>query len=210
MKSRVKETAIGAACCSWLQCLGWDVFTEVSGIGGRADIVARQGARTWVVSCKVAWSFDAVEQAERWAGHANLISLCCSPTKLTSLKTRLFLWCGVGLLFASGDGVREMLEPRLNRRVTPNLAKTLQIPELAAWGAEAGNNRHDYWSPYRVTCREVLERVQKNPGIKTRELVDGLRHHYRKTATARSSLRHWVVAGKIPGVTFDGDQWWPK
>lgn len=34
-----------------------------------------------------------------------------------------------------------------------------------------------------------------------KECIDGVRHHYRTSATARSAMAKWIRLGKLPGIT---------
>jgi hypothetical protein len=71
--------------------------------------------------------------------------------------------------------------------------------------APAGNAESLRWTPWRQTCDNLKQAVQKRPGIPFKELVEGLDHHYATVANARASLRHWIAEGKIEGVRLERD-----
>lgn len=175
------------------------MFQEVTGAGGRADIVARQGSIVWVIETKTTFGLPVIEQAKRWSLHAHLVSVGTPsyPGEFGQEVCRLF---GVGIIssgrtYSDGSGTKEVLRPRLNR-------KPWKLPRLCEEHktyAEAGTNGGGYFTPFRRTMRIVEEEVRRTPGITIKELVKRVDHHYCSDSTARQCLAKWLMSGEIPG-----------
>ena len=201
MREPVKEIEVARAVIVYLADLKWEVFQEVTGAGGRADIVARQGSIVWIIEVKTKFGLPVIGQAKGWVPHAHLVSVATPsyPGELGKDVCRLF---GVGILSASGihsdgSGTTEVLRPRLNR-------KPWKIPMLCEEHktyAEAGTNGGGYFTPFRRTIRLVEEQVRLHPGITVKTLVDIVDHHYASDSTARQCLAKWIMGGEIPGYT---------
>jgi len=71
--------------------------------------------------------------------------------------------------------------------------------------AKAGNNRSEYYSPFKRTCDEVSRAVRKNPGINMKSLIENITHHYASASSAKASLSYWVKTGKIKGIKMEHD-----
>jgi hypothetical protein len=79
--------------------------------------------------------------------------------------------------------------------------------------ADAGNNRSQRWSPWKLTCQLVREYVVAHPGCVPRDCLEAVRHHYASEASARCNMVGNVKQGMVPGVEQRKDgriAWWPK
>lgn len=80
--------------------------------------------------------------------------------------------------------------------------------------AEAGNAHSSHWSPWRRTCDQVRNHVERNPGCSPSDCLAAVQHHYNADSTARTSMILWVRKDKVPGVKERRDgrllRWWPK
>lgn len=205
MRPRPLETEIAKHVIGYLAGLHWEVFQEVTGAQGRADIVARQGSIVWIVEVKTRFGLPVIEQAKRWVPHAHRVSVATPtwPGEFGSEVCRLF---GIGILgesqtYADGSGTKELLAPRLNR-------KPWRMPKLCEEHktyAEAGTNGGGYFTPFRRTVRIVEEEVRKHPGIRMKDLIDRVDHHYSSNSSARQHLARWILDGKIPGYGIRQD-----
>ena len=197
------EAALAAVVVTWLRDLGWDVHQEVCAGGGarRADLVAVMGPRLWVIETKLAFGMAVLEQAAAWRGYANMVSIATRFSKGGFFIRHAMEDAGLGWLTVPEDGsnrIRVELAPRLERRVTIRLRELLN--EHTRSTAPAGNANHEFWTPFRQTCRGVLDAVRKRPGISIREVFESVGHHYTRDATARSAMLKWIRTGKVPGV----------
>jgi hypothetical protein len=198
-----KEAALAAVVVSWLKDLGWDVHQEVcaGGAAKRADIVAVMGSRLWVIETKLVFGLAVLEQAAAWRYHANMVSLATRPTRAGRFITAAMKAGGLGWLAVPEDGsnrVRVEVSPRLERRTVDRLRGLLN--EHTRNHAAAGNANHEFWTPFRQTCRGVADAVREKPGISIREVFEHVGHHYTRDATARSAMLKWIQTGRVPGV----------
>ena len=212
-RPQYSEEQIAEQVVLWLQDLHWTVYQEVQIHKSRvADIVATQGPLLWVVETKVVFGLNAIEQAHRWLGQANYVSIGVPWfADRSGFKALLLKHLGIGLLTASQPlmnvsevwQIEEKVKPSLNRRPWQGLRKTL-CPEHQTW-AKAGNARSERYSPFKATSRSVADFVRQHPGVTFKEMLAQVSTHYQSSATARSSLKYWIERGKVPGVRLQQD-----
>jgi len=197
------ESELAAVVVRWLREQEWEVFQEVQATRGgrRADIVAKRGRLLWAIEAKRSLSLALLEQGVSWQWRAHHVSVAFPLGKGRGMGLAVCKWKGLGALAVTEDRVVERLAPRLNRRIGGHLADVL-VPQQADY-APAGNAGGAFWSPFKETCQNVLAFVREHPGCTSKELVEGVDHHYHSSATARSALLHWVGAGKIPGIRVE-------
>lgn len=211
-KERIAETAVAKPVISFLEELQWDVYQEVlCGSGGaRADIVALQGPLIWVVEVKTTLTFDVVDQAHNWLDHAHYVSIAVPWARTRrNMPQRVCRQFGIGMLEVGhqrSDGVYTRVPAKLGRtRVHRRYADLLRAscrPECKTWG-EAGNARSEFYSPFKGTCRAIVEYLTKHGPSPVKDVVKGIEHHYASEASARGCIPRWVADKKVPGVELD-------
>jgi len=197
------EVELAAKVTAWLTSQHWEVFPEVQpGVSWpRADIVARQSGRIWVIECKTGLGLAVMQQAADWRTWAHWVSVAAPRARrgrARDLARRVLEWLGIGCLIVDGPLVTQYLPAQLQRR----LSGRYLIDALNDGHKEMGiaGSQGCYWTPYKETCRELLAFVKKNPGCSMKQAIDGISHHYDKDTTARSCLLQWIHHGKVPGV----------
>lgn len=199
MKRKIAEIDLAKWIIAYLTDLHWEVFQEVVGCSGRADIVARQGSLVWIIETKTTLGLPVIEQAKGWINHANLVSVGTPhiPGQFTEEICRMF---GIGIITAyNNEQIREILRPKLNRKPC-GIPKTYEEQKTYA---EAGTNGGGYFTPFKRTCNMINSVLAMNPGgIPLKELISRIDHHYKSNSTARNCLRTWISEGKVPGVTL--------
>lgn len=206
------ETDVARPVVQWLEELQWDVYQEVMvGQGGaRADIVAKQGHLLWVVEVKTTLTFDVVEQAHNWLDRAHYVSIAVPWAKThRNMAQRICRLFGIGMLevgHRGSEGVHTRVPAKLGRsRVNRNWAAGLReacSPERKTWG-EAGNSRSEFYSPFKGTCRAIVEYLTKNGPSPVKAVMSGITHHYATEVSARGCIPRWVQYGRVPGVELD-------
>jgi hypothetical protein len=204
-----KETELGPPIIAWLRAIDFDAYQEVPCRGGSCDIVATRGPVTLACELKRKMGLNVIVQAERWLGLAHLVYVAVpSSGGDFGIYRRICEWIGIGLLAVrdketfglpvSDDPVRQVLPAQLRRRVDDHLRRCL-VEEQKTYLA-AGSPNGAGFSPFVATARECRRIVTERPGITVRELIEGIRHHYRTPEQARSNLFSWIDQGSIAGV----------
>jgi hypothetical protein len=204
------ETDVARPIVNWLGDLQWDVYQEVQCSGPRADIVALQGPLIWVVEVKTTLTFDVMEQAYNWLDHAHYVSIAVPWARThRSMAQRVCRTFGIGMLeveHLGGNGIHTRVPAKLGRsRVNRRWAELLRSScraECKTWG-EAGNARSEFYSPFKGTCRAIVEYLTKHGPSSVKEVVKGIEHHYATDNSARGCIPRWVAYKKVPGVELD-------
>ena len=207
---KMKETDLSAKVVEWLQDQRWEVYQEVK-FGGWAygqrcaDIVAVNGPIMWIIECKTSCSLAVIEQAHRWIRTANMVSI--AVPKQNNFSEHVCRAFGIGIIslckHVCDIGVSENVRPKLWRFSTKRYRDKLE-PEHKTF-AKAGTSSGKSWTPFTRTCREVLNAVNRQPGLSIKDLIKGIDHHYNTASTARASLKLWIEKGKVPGVRMERD-----
>lgn len=200
------ESELAAVVVKWLIADGWEVYQEVNAFGGTCDIVAVRGRVSWAIECKLAVNLEVIGQANRWVHRASMASIA-TPQKykgeaVHQVAHKLLRMLGAGWLKVASDHVQEEIGARFTR---PRDDIRDKLHEEQKSIVAAGGNRGGYWTPFKGTCREVLVIVQKAPGITMKQMVDGLKHHYKSPASARACLGDLAEKGLVPGVRLQRD-----
>lgn len=215
MTARVPETAVGQAVTAWLSSLGWECYPEAQfHTGGeRADIVAVRGPLIWIVECKTSMSLQLLSQGHRWVGRAHYVSVASNSRSGRSAAAGVFCqYFGIGLFLTALGDASEIIRPRLNR-IPPRVASKLRDrlhPDMKRYepGSTAGSG---YSTPWRRTMDDARSFITRHPGCTTKEIIDGIKHHYHTATSAVGSVRHWLardesVRAEAAGRTF---RWYP-
>lgn len=204
-----KESDLAAVVIAHLKMMKWDVYQEVQlhTMSTVADIVAVQGRVSWIIECKLTQSLAVMEQAWRWHGCANYVSIAvpAGHKKGRDFADKILEGFGIGRMAVSVSGyddnrVRESVRPRLNRKIYDPITKCL-CEEHKSF-AQAGSNEGSHWTPWQQTCRNIMLFVRDHPGCTLKELMGGIEHHYGTESTARSCIAKWGLAGSVHQVEF--------
>jgi len=218
------EADLAREVVQWLQDLKWEVYQEVQPFGyGNpiADIVAVQNNLIWIVECKRTLSIDLMGQAYNWQRRAHYISVA-TPSRRYKRKRSgidfaqvILRQFGIGLLYVhpltkwerEGNfrGVEEEIKPRLNRKAFASNIRNGLVEEQKTY-AIAGNATGRHWSPFRATCKRIIQKVQEEPGITLKSLLEQIDTHYSSTATAKACIPKWIREGVIPEVQLEYDE----
>ena len=180
-----------------LQDWGWNIYQEVEGPGGRADIVAARGKIQWAIEAKLSFGLPVIEQANNWRPRCHYSSIVVpSGTRESGFARVICRQFGIGILkmqMFEGGCLEESAKPHLNRRPL-----VLELHEEQKTYCDAGSNRGGHWTPFKRTCRNLIAAVHHNPGIEFRALIKELDHHYYSMSSARSCLLRFITTGVIP------------
>lgn len=210
-----KETEVAAQVVSWLTSQHWDVYQEVGGPEGTADIVARFNGRIWVVEVKQSLNLQVIEQAYRWHPYAHMVSVAYPSESKTRGKPHMVFGRQVCEKF--GVGVLEVFEPTawtqrvVQQTISPQLRRKplrgleAQLHERHKTYCAAGTAAGKRWTPFKETAEAVKAFVWANPGVDAKTLVYKIKHHYRSPVTAVVQIVTLSEQGVIPGVEVRRD-----
>lgn len=198
------ETELAATVVSWLIKRSWTVYQEVQAhaYDRIADIVAEKDGRAWVIECKTSFGWAVIEQAEGWIGTAHHVSVAVpvgsGPKWGRGAKVADYLMKMLGIGWLSvGSDVHEHLLPK-DQEVSSLILRC--CTEEHKTFARAGNANGHRLTPFSMTCRNVLAFVRQHPGCTAKELVAGVKTHYRDENSARACLVKWAGIGHLRGV----------
>lgn len=225
MPQRRSEADVAAPVVFYLESRGYDVYQEVEGMRGVADIVALVSAEDWVVEVKATWSLDLLAQCMDRKHVAHRV-FCAVPMGKDldgwQRNAALFEDLGIGVLrvdFGQWYEGGAAVTPYSLRSERPALSEpTWPIRQRcepghkthARAGARSGQGR---WTKFRETAERLAEIVKANPGIIVSAAVAKLQHHYANAASARNHLAQLARKGVIDGVELrmeDGMRLYPK
>jgi hypothetical protein len=199
---KIKETELAKFAISYMAEQGYEIYSEVQldQYGPVADIVGKMGSVVWVVECKTAAGIAVMEQAYNWIYKANIVSIC-TPKVFVPFAQKWLEHLGIGAMYPTKYGsITEYIHPKLNRKATAFKGK---LSEEQKTFAEAGTNSHHHYTPFKRTCRDVLQYVKFHDGCTMKDLLKNVQTHYSCPAVARQCLVKWLCEEKIAGVKIN-------
>jgi hypothetical protein len=196
------EQELAETIVDFLHDMKWDVYQEVLVAGRVLDIVAIQNKISWVIEVKLSLSLNLIAQIfdRKHYGCANYYSIAIPQkrwSKSYQCGEKILRDAGIGML-TSGSSVREIVPPKICRKTFRDMSSIVR-PEHKVF-AKAGSANGGYFTPFKNTCNQVVYTVKDRPGLTLKDLIDSIDHHYHSTATANSSIKHFIENGVIPGV----------
>jgi hypothetical protein len=184
---------------AWLESLGYEVFQEVEVPAvGRADIIAVQGPKVFVVECKQQLSWELLCQAQRWQKFAHLVAAAAPRTwsDERNLAKRVFEFLGIGMLSVTYSGVSmaDGVEPLPNHNPLCEEITSRLRPEHKTY-AEAGTSRGGHFTEFKGTVAALESFVREHPGVALKDAATHVPNHYASRASFMAAVRHW--SGKV-------------
>lgn len=187
---------------------GWEVYQEVETGAGRTDIVAVRNGIRWAVEVKTSMSLAVMDQARANVAYFHYSSLAVPGYKGSEPRSWKFaqecgqvFGYGVVSLHPTADEhrrVRVLSQGRLNRRPLPVRLHEEQKTEVAA-----GSNRGGQWTAFKSTVRHLEWAVQHAPGIRLKDAVRKISHHYSSEPSATGCLSRFIRCGIIKTLRLD-------
>lgn len=191
------ETGLAQLVVERVKDMGFEVYQEVEGPGGRCDIVAVRGKIHWAIECKLSFGMAVMEQAYNWLsqGRAHYVSVATPSLHTGWLQQRICKDYGIGVIGVKYGEVREIERPRFNRR-----ALGFKLFDQQKTFCQAGSNRGGHFTRFKWTVQNLVDKVHKQPGIEFVELIKSIDHHYGTFSTAKSCLREFIGTSVIPEI----------
>lgn len=189
---------------------GWEVYQEVETGAGRTDIVAVRAGIRWAIEVKMAMSLAVMDQARANTAYFHYSSLAV-PAPAGGRWPRSWAFATeCGKVFGYGvlslryserhDATTLRIESRgrLNRRPLP-----VQLWEQQKTEVAAGTNRGGQWTDFKWTVRQLEQKAACTPGIKLREAVQGIDHHYSSEPSAVGCVSRYIRGGLITTLRLE-------
>lgn len=153
----MKETDLFAATKSWLEERDWDVYAEVTGVGGRADVVGKNGKSLLNVELKLQLSFDLLSQAfdRKSYFHYVYIGIPKRKTALPRFVRDLLIREGIGLLVIENGFARMSIPARFNRPAHYHRIDWEHILRPEYKLHIGGDNGSHIQTPYKLLMKEI-------------------------------------------------------
>jgi len=213
------EADMAQAICEFYTAEGWEVFEEVAPLGGgaqRADIVMRdKTGKIVIIECKMTMSLAVLNQGVAWCGWADEIYVAVPERHSTNRGTRDVATkaansvLNIGTMYVSrrvNTTIKtykpEVWAPTV-AKFRSKMAEFLNTPGLQTHQAKAGSSGASFWTPYKETCKLLLEEVKKTPDgvLRVKTAVMNIKHHYSTPLAAVNNLSRLALKGAVPGLT---------
>lgn len=182
----------------------WDVYQEVPA-NGVIDIVAVKDKIRVAVEVKKSLNFEVIEQGRKNTSYAHYSYIAVPHSKSlqyrTGIQIQICKSMGIGILayLANGwntkDEVREVLAPRLNRRI-------IKV-SLEDWMKRSvAGSQNDRMTGFKFFREELLKAVRRNNGIDAKDLFKKLPSHYTSLSVFKRCVHAHVIRGVISGIEF--------
>jgi hypothetical protein len=214
-RPKLSEQQLAAGVVSWLESRGWDVYQEVEGAGGRADIVALLGRLCWVIECKLLLGWDVCEQALYHRPGAHMISVATPARRRSMFAHKILETLGIGHIevesawMGYGDkdrnlfNVAERIRPQLHRHLVESRDMRTKVHPEHKTHAAAGSNIGGQVTAFKLTAYAVRDYVKEHPGATFKEVLDQVETHYASKGSARAHLSYWIERGKVKGLRLE-------
>jgi hypothetical protein len=198
------EQDLAARVVAGLEAQGATVYQEVTLHGQICDIVAVQGPIVHAVECKTSATLYLLGQAHRWLPYAHYVSIVAPATRQIWRAVEAFLKAyGIGWLWPAtcGGPFHILVPPMLHRNIRSDLKDVLA--EGHRTHAPAGTAQGGRYTPWRATTERLVQLVRSTPGIRIKDAVEAIDHHYASAASARNALAKQIRNGLIPQLRND-------
>ena len=196
------EAEVGEVVMAYLAGPGVEVYSEVQLGDIRIDIVAVSGHLVTAVELKARLSLDVLGQAADRSGYVHRSIAAFPMPKERRYKQHVLgavnraTGIGIWQVMDSGD-IHELFAPRLLRRPCIHIVRAALHPGQKH---QAAGVPHGQWSVFKQTTMELIRFVANNPGCSLKQAIDGIKHHYGSSSTARSSIYTWLRKGVITEI----------
>lgn len=200
----MKEEELALYLVKHFEKLGYEVYKEVLAFGSgsaRADLYCVKGDESIAVETKMGIGLKALEQSFEWRELANysLIALPYKHKANLDFAVRVCRDYGIGILYyyTKNDKIVEFLKPVCNfNPVNPTLYEEQK-------DSIAGNARSEYVTPFKLTCKQLIDHViSKNGKAAVKEAIRSIKHHYAHDDSAEQNLKLMVKTNVLKNLSL--------
>jgi hypothetical protein len=213
------EKDISEPLTNFLKNDGWEVYQEVQVelLGPVADVVAVRNGVIWEIECKTKICIEVFAQAHKWLPYANLVSVCVPV--IGQYSNSFENWkCAAA---AMGIGIISVYEKSrtVEKRTYADNPKV--AVDLEAHGHSASNDAlqnglresHKLFissgkksrvaiTKLQKTMRDLVECVNRHPGIELLSALHKIDHHYSTDYSAVLGILLQLDKGNLPEITI--------
>lgn len=196
----LKESELAKLIIDKFESDGYEVYKEVVNTGkgkNRADVIVVKDGKYTVIETKLSFGLTVIEQSFKWKPFTHY-SYICIP-RSTKRNARLF---GYNLCNDYGIGVIDVGKKGDIRIVyESSYTPEPELPQLyeEQKGQEAGSkpSKDSYITPFKITCRKLVEYVSEKGEISLLTAIKGIDHHYKSDTSAKNALTKLIKIGVI-------------
>jgi len=210
------EEQLAEIIVDWLKENGWEVYQEVQirSYDSIADIVAIKDEKIWVIETKLNFGFKVLAQADGWKKLAHYISIGIPYNCTNPFREKIAKLLDIGVLAVTyRERYNHTLKKTINHEIIESVKPTAYenpymylkkgLNEHQKTFAKAGNNGGQRYTPFKNTIRLLQELVAQEKRILLKDAITKIKHHYSSDASARNSLRKWILDGQVKNIRLD-------
>ncbi len=202
-----KESDLAEIIINKFEADGYEVYKEVYNTSkgkNRADIIAVKDGKYTVIETKLSFGLTVIEQAFKWSQYSHYRYICIPRSTKRNARRFGYNVCrdyGIGVIDIGKRGdIRIVYESTYNTDA--------ELPQLYEEQKEqiAGTTRSTYVTPFKITCRKLVDYVNENGEAPLLTAIKSIEHHYKSDASAKNALIKIIKLGVIPelGLYKDG------
>lgn len=214
-KNKIREAEYAAAVVKYFEILGYEVYKEVGFGGGsmRADVYCKKDRETIAIEVKKVLNLKVIDQAYCWRKYASEVYFAVPAWGSRQLRVvkEICECIGIGMLEVR-LGYNNHSE--VNVRIPGAVNSEPEMPPLFEEQKDsvAGTHTGDFVTPFKMTCKRLIEHVSTNGEMPLVDVVRSIDHHYANEKSAVAGIQKMVRMGVIKDVELflDKNRTWVR
>lgn len=202
---KISEAEYAKIVVSYFEELGYDVYKEVS-FGGssiRADIYCKKGNETIAIETKTSLNLSVIDQAYNWRNYSSksYIAIPYQKYRQFSIAHEICENFGIGILLIykeSRHKIRDLIVEKLASTVNIESKEPALFEEQK--DSVAGNNLGQFITPFKITCKLLVELIKEKGPMPLKTAVNLINHHYANESSATQNLRKMILWGVLKEI----------
>lgn len=200
-----KESDLAKLIIEYYEDMGYEAYKEVVNTGrgkNRADIIVVKDGKYTVIETKLSFGLTVIEQCFKWKPFSHF-SYVCIP-RSAKRNSRIFGYniCrdfGVGVIDVGKNGDIKVIHES-SYTSEPDLPQLYEEQK----DQEAGSKptKDSYITPFKITCRKLVEYITENGDVPLLSAVKEIEHHYKSDTSAKNALNNLIKMGVLPELSL--------
>jgi hypothetical protein len=196
---KVSEKDLAKIIVDYFENQGYETYKEVTERGGkpRADIIAVKDNQYVVIECKTTLNLKLLEQSYYWKPRSHKTFISIPTSRGTRSKSFGYTMCrdyGIGILEVNMKS-KEVIERSPSSITTePDLPRLYEEQKDSIAGVSSG----DYITPFKLTCRRLVNYIKENKESPLNKALESIEHHYSNNGSAKNAIHKMINIGAIP------------